>query len=168
MAAETTVQQREQFVGIGPAIYTAAGLSLLASLIHLWETPEHLLDWWGYGAFFLSAAIAQGLFSVLILLRPESQTMLLAGILGNLGIVVLYVVSYTWGLPLGADWILFSPSSAHLDDAGVIGVISTVAQLGIIVILVAVLEASYRRVVINSLLFVGALLWILRFTGILP
>ena len=32
-------------------LYAAAALSLLAALIHLWVTPEHFEEWWGYGAF---------------------------------------------------------------------------------------------------------------------
>ena len=40
-------------------LYAAAALSLLAALIHLWVTPEHLEEWWGYGAFFLVTALAQ-------------------------------------------------------------------------------------------------------------
>ena len=40
-------------------LYAAATLSLLAGLIHLWVTPEHFEEWWGYGAFFLVAGAAQ-------------------------------------------------------------------------------------------------------------
>jgi hypothetical protein len=29
-------------------LYTVAALSLLAALIHLWVTPEHFEEWWGY------------------------------------------------------------------------------------------------------------------------
>lgn len=154
--------------GPGFAAYAAAGLSLLAALIHLWETPEHLAEWWGYGAFFLTAAFAQGLFSVLILRRPESQPILLAGIFGNLGIVALYVISYTWGVPFGPDWTLFSPNVAHLDDPDVLGISATAAEVGTIVAAVALLEGAYRKMVVNALLFLGALLWVLRLTGILP
>ena len=39
---------------------SAAAFSLVAALIHLWVTLEHFKEWWGYGMFFLAAAIAQG------------------------------------------------------------------------------------------------------------
>ena len=38
----------------------AAALSLLAATIHLWVAPDHLEEWWGYGAFFVVLATAQG------------------------------------------------------------------------------------------------------------
>jgi hypothetical protein len=40
-------------------LYTVAALSLIAGLIHLWVVPEHFEEWWGYGVFFLVAALAQ-------------------------------------------------------------------------------------------------------------
>jgi len=55
-------------------LYAAAALSLLAALIHLWVTPEHLEEWWGYGAFFLVTALAQALYAPLVagLAHPDS------------------------------------------------------------------------------------------------
>ncbi len=43
-------------------LYPAAALSLIAALVHLAVTPEHLSEWWGYGAFFLAAALGVLLF----------------------------------------------------------------------------------------------------------
>src|SRR5215217_8480829 len=40
-------------------LYAAAALSLLAALAHLWVTPKHFEEWWGYGTFFLVAAAVQ-------------------------------------------------------------------------------------------------------------
>ena len=48
-----------------PAV--AAGLSVFAAAIHIWVVPEHLQEWWGYGAFFLVLAAAQALYAGLIL-----------------------------------------------------------------------------------------------------
>ena len=75
-------------------LYAAAALSLLAALIHLWVTPEHFEEWWGYGAFFLVAALAQMLYAPLVLVWP-TRTVLLLGIGGNLAIVVLYLLTRT-------------------------------------------------------------------------
>jgi hypothetical protein len=58
-------------------LYAAAALSLLAALIHLWVTPEHFGEWWGYGAFFLAAALAQVLYAPLVLVRPTRMALLL-------------------------------------------------------------------------------------------
>ena len=80
-------------------LYAAAALSLLAALIHLWVTPEHFEEWWGYGAFFLVAALAQALYAPLVVVWP-TRIVLLAGIAGNLAIVVLYLLTRTVGIPL--------------------------------------------------------------------
>ncbi|MGB7316161.1 MAG: hypothetical protein WA939_24775 [Nodosilinea sp.] len=151
-----------------PAVYLAAGLSLVAALIHLWAAPEHLEEWWAYGVFFLVAALCQGFLSFLIVRWPESKTISLAGIVCNLSIAAMYVVSRTWGMPLGPDWVPFSPYVAHLEDPEVLGMFSTAAEVGIVFALVMLLDGAYRRAVINALLFLGVLIWALRLTGILP
>ena len=73
-------------------LYVTAALSLFAGLIHLWVMPEHLEEWWGYGTFFLVAAMAQGLYG-LALLRWSWQPLLLLGIGGNLAVIVLYDIT---------------------------------------------------------------------------
>lgn len=147
--------------GLRLAAYAAAGLSLLAALIHLWVMLEHFLHWWGYGAFFLVSALAQGLLGVLILRWPASRPISLAGIAGNLTIIVLYVVSRTWGIPFG-------PSIGHTEDPEILGMSATAAELGLVTALITLLDGYYRKAAINALLLLGALLWALRLTGILP
>ena len=77
-----------------PILYTVAAFSMVAALIHLWVTPEHFEEWWGYGTFFLVAAIAQGAFGVALLRRPR-RLLLLLGLGGNVSIVALYLVTRT-------------------------------------------------------------------------
>lgn len=152
----------------GFAALTAAGLSLGAGLIHLWAAPEHFLEWWGHGAFFVIAAACQGLFAVSVLRWPMSRTVLLSGIAGNLSIVFLYMVSRTWGIPFGSDWTLFSPGVAHLEDADALGMLATASELGIMVASVALLDPRARGLVVNVLLLAGAGAWAMRIFGILP
>jgi hypothetical protein len=78
---------------------TVAALSLLAALIHLWVMPELFEEWWGYGAFFLLAAVARVIY-VPLLLRWPNRTVLLLGIAGNSAIVLLYLVARAVGIPL--------------------------------------------------------------------
>ena len=130
--------------------------------------PEHLEEWWAYGAFFLACAVWQGLFGVMILHWPESPAILLAGIVGNLLIVAMYMISRTWGMPLGPDWRLFSPDVAHMENAEMLGMFATAAELGIAFVCVALLDGAYRKPVINVLLFLGIAVWVLRITEVLP
>ena len=79
------------------AALVAGVLSVAAGVMHLWAAPEHLAEWWGYGAFFVAVAAAQGVFG-LALLRWPGRTLALAGILGNLALVSFYVATRTTGV----------------------------------------------------------------------
>jgi len=105
-------------------LYAAAALSLLAALIHLWATPEHFEEWWGYGAFFLVAALAQALYAPLVLVRP-TRMVLLSGIAGNLGIVALYLLTRTVGIPL------FGPGAGEVEGVGFVDLCATASEVGI-------------------------------------
>jgi hypothetical protein len=121
-------------------LYAAAALSLLAALIHLWVTPEHFEEWWGYGAFFLVAAAAQLLYAPIVLLWP-ARTVLLGGIAGNLAIVGLYLLTRTVGIPL------FGPEAGEVEEFGFVDVCATASEVGIALALGAVLlrEATPER-----------------------
>ena len=118
--------------GRGRTLYAAAALSLLAALVHLWVTPEHFEEWWGYGTFFLVAAAAQILY-VPIVLRWPTRIVLLLGIGSNLAIVVLYLLTRTVGIPL------FGPEAGEVEGFGFVDVCATASELGIAVALGAAL-----------------------------
>ena len=113
-------------------LYAAAALSLLAALIHLWVTPEHFEEWWGYGAFFLVAAAAQVLYAPLVLVWP-TRIVLLGGIAGNLAIVALYLLTRTVGIPL------FGPGAGEVEGAGFVDLCATASEVGIAMALGAAL-----------------------------
>ena len=128
-----------------PILYVVAALSLVAALIHLWVTPEHFEEWWGYGAFFLMAALAQVLY-VPLLLRWPNRMVLLLGIAGNLAIVSLYLLTRTLGIPF------FGPGAGEAEGVGFADVCATTSELGIIVALGALLlrglSSERRRLVL--------------------
>jgi hypothetical protein len=103
-------------------LYSVAALSLLAALIHLWVMPEHLEEWWGYGTFFLGAAIAQGLYSA-ALLRSPHRPLLLA----------LYLATRTVGVPI------FGPDAGEVEEVGFIDLSATMSELAIVLTLGAVM-----------------------------
>jgi hypothetical protein len=122
-------------------LYAAAGLSLLSALIHLLVTPEHFEEWWGYGTFFLAAALAQALYAPLLLRWPVKSVLLL-GIAGNLAIVTLYLVTRTLGIPF------FGPEAGEVEGVGFADACATASEVGIAVALgLALLRgfASERR-----------------------
>jgi hypothetical protein len=146
---------------LGPAAGAAAALSLVAAWVHLAYTSSHWQDWWAYGAFFLAMGVFQGLCVPAIVRWPRNTWVALAVIAGDLGIVGMYVLSRTAGVPMG-------PHEGVVEDAGAIDLAVTAAEVAIVVCLITLLRARPRRVVVNVLLAAGALLWILRLTDRLP
>ena len=130
-----------------------AAFSLLAAMIHLWVMPEHFEEWWGYGTFFLVSAIAQGLYAPGLLLWPN-RVILLAGVAGNLAIVILWLVTRTSGIPL------FGPHAGEIEDVGTLDLVCTLAEVGIIAGLGALTLRDLpteRRIQIVVVLAVSAL-----------
>jgi len=144
---------------VAPAVYAAVAFSLVAALIHLWVAPGHFEVWWGYGSFFLAAASAQGLFAV-ALLRWPGRGVPLAGIFGNLAIVALYVLTRTSGVPFG-------PHATRAEEAGLLDMTATAAELATVVFLLSLLGGRARGVAVNAVLLAGAGIWALRLMGYL-
>lgn len=98
--------------GTTKLLYWAGGLSIAASLVHGSLTSVHFAEWWAYGAFFTLAAMAQGIYGFAILSShaingapidarwpPRAlRGFYIAGIVGNLILVLLYVASRTIGV----------------------------------------------------------------------
>jgi hypothetical protein len=88
------------------------------------KVGEHFEEWWGYGAFFLVAALAQVLYIPLVLVWP-TRIVLLLGIGGNLTIVALYLLTRTVGIPL------FGPGVGEVEGVGFIDLCATASEVGI-------------------------------------
>src|SRR5919107_127683 len=110
-------------------LLTVATLSLLAALIHLWVMPEHFQEWWGYGTFFLMAAVAQVVYVPLLLRWPNRSVLLLLGIAGNSAIVLLYLLTRVVWVPL------FGPEAGEVEGVGIIDVCATASEAAIVVAL---------------------------------
>jgi hypothetical protein len=109
----------------GTTLHVGAALSLLAAIIHLLVMPEHFEEWWGYGTFFLVVALAQGLYALFLLRRP-GRPLLLAGVAGNLAIVILWLVTRTSGIPL------LGPHAGEIEEVGALDLLCTLAELGVV------------------------------------
>jgi FtsP/CotA-like multicopper oxidase with cupredoxin domain len=115
----------------------AAGLSVAAGLLHLVAAPEHLSEWWGYGYFFLASGIGQVLYGQFLFLDSRrSQRFYLVGLVGTLGVIVVYVVSRTIGIPL------FGPGAGEVEPVGALDVPSKLVELAVVAVLATVLGRS--------------------------
>jgi hypothetical protein len=139
--------------GVLPAV---AALSLIAGLIHLWVTPEHFEEWWGYGTFFLVAAVAQVLY-VPLLLRWPNRIVLLLGIAGNSAIVLLYLLTRVVGIPF------FGPEAGEVEEVGIIDVCATMSEVSIVVALGVLMLMGIARerttligLILSAILLLGA------------
>jgi hypothetical protein len=79
----------------------AVGSSVAAAGAHAAVFPHHLGEAWYLGLFFLVVTLGQAAWATLVLLDATDDRLLLAGIVGSLGLVALWTVSRTTGLPFG-------------------------------------------------------------------
>ncbi|MBB5364425.1 hypothetical protein [Deinococcus humi] len=139
-----------------PRLPLAASLSMLAAALHGGVTGAHFTEWVGYGVFFLVATITQFVWGGLLLIRfletkaaqrdpfprvGEStweNSYLWAGIIGNLLIAALYVVTRTAGIPG------FGPASGEIEAWDVFGLTTTALEALLVVLLLVVLKARSR------------------------
>lgn len=157
-AGETGGGLKSRSLNVDAAVYAGTALLMAAGLVHLWMMPGHFSEWWGYGAFYLAVALIQGLFGI-ALLRWPGQRLAFFGVWVNLGIVLVYLISRTSGLPVG-------PHAGVVVEAGVLDMIATASEVGVIILLVGLLSGAYRRLAVNALLVLGLALWSLRLAGI--
>lgn len=83
------------------SLLVAAVASTAAAGVHGAVTPAHLGEGLAVGLFFLITALAQSAWSCAVLWRPERR-LLLAGLVGNCGVVMVWMVSRTVGIPFVA------------------------------------------------------------------
>lgn len=116
-------------IGIGLA-------SAAAAAFHFAVVPEHLREYWLFGAFFVVSGVAQALWATLVSLRPTSAVYL-AGLVGNATIIVIWILSRTLGVPVG-------PESGMPEPVGLLDSLSTVFELLIVAGAVALFRAGSR------------------------
>ena len=110
------------------------GLSIVAGLIHLWVTPAHVAEWWGYGLFFAAMALAQLAFGALWLSIElddgRMRDLITAGLVGHQALLLLYIVTRTSGIPL------LGPNVGLVEPVNAVDVISKAVEIALMVQLV--------------------------------
>ena len=103
--------------------WLAALLSLAAAGVHFAVAPEHFAEYWLFGWFFLALAWLQALWAVAITSRP-SRGLLIAGLAGNVFIVVIWLWTRTVGVPFG-------PGAGETEAFGWPDGLSVILELGV-------------------------------------
>jgi hypothetical protein len=114
------------------ALVVAALLSAGAGVIHAAVITDHLREWWLYGAFFAISATAQLVWAALVFRRP-SRSILIAGGIGNVLVVLLWFVTRITGLPVG-------PEPWTPETFGLLDVVASCFEIALVVSVVAMLR----------------------------
>jgi hypothetical protein len=69
---------------------------------HFAVIPEHFQEWWGFGLFFVSIAVAQLVWAMFVA-RWQPRLLIWFGVVGNAAIVALWIVTRTAGTLVGPD-----------------------------------------------------------------
>jgi hypothetical protein len=120
----------QQYVRWGIAL-----LSLGAAGIHFAVMGDHFNETWYHGSFFAAVAWLQLAWAVAVVLKP-SRRVLLAGIIGNLVIAEVWLVSRTIGIPIG-------PNSGESEPAAFADILSTCLEVAIVLGALALLRPSF-------------------------
>jgi hypothetical protein len=137
-------------------LYVAAGGHLIASLVHLSHG-------WGITAFFLVMAGIQ-VVAAGRLARGVGGSATAAVLAVTLGLVLLYLASRTVTLPFGG---VHTVHNDRPQDPDLLGTVVLAAELLTLATGPALLPATVRRWAMNTMLLIGAGLWLAWGTGLL-
>lgn len=132
-----------------PLIPVVSFLAMITAGLHGGVTGAHFEEWFGYGLFFLIATITQFLFGVFLLLRSSETRAALndpyprvntqptpleplayrMGALGNALIIVMYLITRTYGIPF------FGPQAGEVEDWDFFGVLTTIMEVILVTML---------------------------------
>ena len=112
---------RDRRPDASPVLVLLAAASLIAAVVHVWVAPEHFAESALYGAFFVATAVAGAVFAAWVIVRP-TRALLLAGVVGNAAIVVLWLVTRLVAVPLG-------PGAGETEPFGALDVLASGAEL---------------------------------------
>jgi hypothetical protein len=135
-AREPTATETRSAVVLRPELALLAGASFAAAVLHAAFAPGHFDEDWAHGLFFAVVAWLQLALGVALLVRPRRWVFAL-GLL-NAGVIAVWVVSRTTGLPFG-------PSSGVAEDVGVPDLVATGLEAIVVLGCAALLVRSRVR-----------------------
>ncbi len=107
-----------------PLVGSLLALSGVAGVIHLAVVPEHWEEFRLFGAAFVLMAACQIGWAA-TMARAMSRTGLLVGLAVNAGIIAIWGVARTTGLPIG-------PEGGHVESVGTLDSLATGAEMAIV------------------------------------
>ena len=145
-----------------PALLAATGL-YAAAAGHVIAALVHLSHGWNITAFFLVAAAVQVVVAGRIGRGTAAAGLVVAVLLGTLGLVLLYVASRTLNLPFGG---VHTVHNDRPQDADLLGTVVVLAELVTLATAPALLPDRPRRWSSTTMMVVGVGLWTVWATGL--
>lgn len=128
---------RPRFAWPVPAVYsTLAVMSLASAGIHFAVMGDHFNEYFLFGLFFSVVAWLQALWALGVVVAP-TRALLIAGLIGNAVVAVVWLFSRTSGLPIG-------PEAGTPEPVSFLDVLSTVLEVGIVIVIAALLRRGGR------------------------
>ena len=145
-----------------PALLAAVGLHAAATG-HVAAALVHLSHGWSITAFFLVAAAVQVAAAGRIGRGTAAAGLVVAVLLGTLGLVLLYVASRTLNLPFGG---VHTVHNDRPEDPDLLGTAVVLAELVTLATAPALLPEPLRRWSTTTMMLVGVGLWTTWATGL--
>jgi hypothetical protein len=122
-----------------PATARSSRLLLLVSLsagagaIHARAFVDHVSHYWLFGVLFALLTYAQVLWAVWIYRHPDDERPLLPAAIVNLGVVAVWLVSRTVGLPIG-------PWAGRAEPLGIGDIVASLDELALAAMIFAIVR----------------------------
>jgi hypothetical protein len=115
----------------------AGALSAVAGLIHVKAMVDHAGHYWLFGALFGVVACAQIALALALWRTRVSDRLLVAAAVATVGVIAVWLVSRTFGLPIG-------PWAGEAETLGVSDVIATLTEATFIAVVSAIVRPDGR------------------------
>lgn len=121
------------------AILLACALALLAALIHVQAALDHFDEYVPFAVGFIGLAAGQAGWAAATY-RTASRGLLRAGVAVGAGVVLVWLLSRTTGLPVG-------PQPGAAEPVGLLDLVATLDELAVMALAVAALRAPVSMAV---------------------
>ena len=120
---------RRRAASVPHAILLACALALLAALIHVQAALDHFDEYVPYAVGFIVLAAGQAGWAAATY-RTASRGLLRAGVAVGAGVVLVWLLSRTTGLPVG-------PQPGAAEPVGLLDLVATLDELAVMALAVA-------------------------------
>lgn len=120
-----------------PRILLIAGVSVATGVIHAKALIDHANHYWLFGVFFGALTYIQVLWGVQLYRRPDDRRLFGPIAVMSLGVVAIWLVSRTVGIPIG-------PWASEAEPVGVADFASSVNELVLAAMIYAILRPGSR------------------------